>query len=71
LTATSLPSADSDFSKGAGSVAPSLIPPQLSRFDGALLGGLALLSAALLLWATGDRLLAAGFFAGLAIATSS
>jgi two-component system cell cycle sensor histidine kinase/response regulator CckA len=68
LTATSLPSADSDFSKGAGSVAPSLIPPQLSRFDGALLGGLALLSAALLLWATGDRLLAAGFFAGLAIA---
>lgn len=40
----------------------------LSRVDMALLGGLALLSVALLFWATRDSILAAGFLAGLAVA---
>src|SRR3546814_4854558 len=35
-----------------------------------LLGGLVLLSAALLFWATGSAILAAGFVAGLAVATA-
>ncbi|WP_237246068.1 response regulator [Sphingopyxis witflariensis] len=45
-----------------------LAPPRLSRIDAAVLGGLALLSVALLFWATGDMILAAGFLAGLAVA---
>ncbi|MCW0199773.1 response regulator [Sphingopyxis sp.] len=40
----------------------------MSRLDAALIGGLALLSVALLFWATGNAVLAAGFLAGLAIA---
>ncbi|MGV7121578.1 response regulator [Sphingopyxis sp. 550A] len=40
----------------------------LSRLDAAIVGGLALLSVALLFWATGNAVLAAGFLAGLAIA---
>lgn len=43
-------------------------PTGLSRADMALLGGLALLSVALLFWATGNIVLAAGFLAGLAVA---
>src|SRR3546814_20021302 len=35
-----------------------------------LLGGLVLLSAALLFWATGNTILAAGFVAGLAVAAA-
>lgn len=68
MTAQSLPSADTDFSRGAGSAGPLLAPPRLSRIDAAVLGGLALLSVALLFWATGDMILAAGFLAGLAVA---
>lgn len=68
MTAQSLPSADTDFSRGAGSAAPLLAPPRLSRTDAAALGGLALLSVALLFWATDDMILAAGFLAGIAVA---
>ena len=67
MTTTSLPSAEQDISRGAGRGAPPL-PDGLSRFDAALLGGLAILSMALLFWATRDAVLAAGFLAGLAIA---
>lgn len=68
MTATSLPSADSDIIRGAGAVGPLSVPTGLSRVDMGLLGGLALLSTALLFWATGDTVLAAGFVAGLAVA---
>lgn len=68
MTAQSLPSADTDFSRGAGSAGSLLAPPRLSRTDAAVLGGLGLLSVALLFWATGDMILAAGFLAGLAVA---
>src|SRR3546814_8388907 len=44
--------------------------PILSRTDMALIGGLALLSVALLFWATRDPVLAGGFLAGLAVAAS-
>src|SRR3546814_12718725 len=56
LTATSLPSADSDFSRGAGSAVPGVVPGGLSRLDLALIGGLVLLSVALLFWATRDQI---------------
>lgn len=49
----------------AGTILP---PATLSRLDMALLGALALVSAALLFWATGSSILAAGFVAGLAVA---
>lgn len=49
----------------AGTILP---PATLSRLDVALLGALALVSAALLFWATGSSILAAGFVAGLAVA---
>src|SRR3546814_2010066 len=68
LTATSLPSADSDFSRGAGSAVPGVVPGGLSRLDLALIGGLVLLSVALLFWATRDPVLAGGFLAGLSVA---
>ncbi len=68
MTAQSLPSADSEFSRGAGPAGPLSIPTGLSRADAALLGGLALLSVGLLFWATRDGVLAAGFLAGLAVA---
>jgi two-component system cell cycle sensor histidine kinase/response regulator CckA len=68
LTAQILPSADGDFIRGAGSAGPNLVPAGLSRVDVAILGGLALLSAALLFWATSDAILVAGFLAGLAVA---
>ncbi|PQM29207.1 hybrid sensor histidine kinase/response regulator [Sphingopyxis lindanitolerans] len=42
----------------------------MSRVDLALVGGLALLSVALLFWATGSGALAAGFLAGIAIAVA-
>ncbi|NIJ36159.1 two-component system cell cycle sensor histidine kinase/response regulator CckA [Sphingopyxis panaciterrae] len=45
-----------------------LAPPTLSRTDYAALGGLGLLSVALLFWATRDGILTAGFLAGLAMA---
>jgi len=44
------------------------VPGGLSRTDLALIGGLALLSVALLFWATRDPVLAGGFLAGLAVA---
>ncbi len=68
MTATSLPSTDGDFIRGAGTAGPLAVPVGLSRVDMALLGGLALLSVALLFWATRDAVLAAGFLAGLAVA---
>src|SRR3546814_15259617 len=68
LTATSLPSADSDFSRGAGSAVPGVVPGGLSRLDLALIGGLVLLSVPLLFWATRDPVLAGGFLAGLSVA---
>ena len=68
MTTTSLPSADSDIGRGAGPGASAMLPGGLSRFDAGLIGGLAILSAALLFWATRDGVLAAGFFAGLALA---
>jgi len=69
LTAQSLPSADTDFSRGAGPAAGALsVRSALSPIDLAILGGLALLSVALLFWATRDAVLAAGFLAGLALA---
>src|SRR3546814_16227498 len=68
LTATILPSADSDFSRGAGSAVPGVVPGGLSRLDLALIGGLVLLSVALLFWATRDPVLAGGFLAGLSVA---
>ena len=68
MTATSLPSADGDFIRGVGSAGPLAVPTGLSRVDFGLLGGVALLSTALLFWATGDAVLAAGFVAGLAVA---
>jgi len=67
LTATSLPSADGDFSRGAGA-APPVLPGGLSRVDLAVVAGLALVSVALLFWATRDAVLAGGFLAGLAVA---
>ena len=68
MTAQSLPAADGDFSRGAGSAGPVPVLAALSRLDAAIIGGLALLSVALLFWATGNAVLAAGFLAGLAIA---
>jgi two-component system cell cycle sensor histidine kinase/response regulator CckA len=68
LTAQSLPSAETDFSRGAGPAGPLGARLDLSRVDLAVLGGLALLSVGLLFWATGNVVLAAGFLAGLAIA---
>lgn len=68
MTATSLPSADGDFIAGAGAAGLLSPPARLSRIDAAVLGGLVLLSAGLLFWATRDAVLAAGFLAGLAIA---
>jgi two-component system cell cycle sensor histidine kinase/response regulator CckA len=68
LTAQSLPSAETDFSRGAGPAGPLGARFNLSRVDLAVLGGLALLSVGLLFWATGNVVLAAGFLAGLAIA---
>ncbi|MDZ3831544.1 MAG: response regulator [Sphingopyxis sp.] len=47
-----------------------LNPPKLSRIDIAIVAGLALLSVALLFWATRDALLAGGFLAGLALASA-
>ena len=41
MTAQSLPSADSDFSRGAGPAGPLLAAPRLSRLDAAVLGWLA------------------------------
>ncbi len=67
MTVQSLPSADGDFI-GAGPAGPLGAPAGLSRFDMALLGGLAFMSAALLFWATRDAILAVGFLAGLAVA---
>lgn len=52
-----------------GPAGPLSAPAGLSRLDIALLGGLALLSAGLLFWATGNAILAAGFLAGLAVAS--
>ncbi len=68
MTAQSLPSAETDFSRGAGPAGPLGARLNLSRVDLAVLGGLALLSVGLLFWATGNVVLAAGFLAGLAIA---
>lgn len=68
MTAQSLPAAEEDFSREAGPGGPLVVPPTLSRIDYAMLGGLALLSVALLFWVTGNAPLAAGFLAGLAIA---
>ncbi len=68
MTAQSLPSADTDFSRGVGAAGPLSAIQGLSRIDLALLGGLALVSVGLLFWATGDAVLAAGFLAGLALA---
>ncbi len=68
MTAQSLPSAETDFSRGAGPAGPLGARFNLSRVDLAVLGGLALLSVGLLFWATGNVVLAAGFLAGLAIA---
>ncbi len=68
MTAQSLPSAETDFSRGAGPAGPLGARINLSRVDLAVLGGLALLSVGLLFWATGNVVLAAGFLAGLAIA---
>ncbi len=68
MTAQSLPSAETDFSRGAGPAGPLGVRFNLSRVDLAVLGGLALLSVGLLFWATGNVVLAAGFLAGLAIA---
>ena len=68
MTAQSLPSAETDFSRGAGPAGPLGARFNLSRVDLALLGGLAFLSVGLLFWATGNVVLAAGFLAGLAIA---
>ena len=42
MTAQSLPSADGDFIRGAGSAGPNLVPAGLSRVDMAILGGIAL-----------------------------
>ena len=67
MTTTSLPSAENDFSRGAGPAASPELAGGLSRFDAALLGGLAIVSMALLFWATRDAVLAAGFLAGLAV----
>lgn len=67
MTAQSLPSAETDFSR-AGAAGPLSVRTILSRLDFAIIGGLALLSVALLFWATGNGVLAAGFLAGLAIA---
>ncbi|PKP97769.1 MAG: hypothetical protein CVT74_13070, partial [Alphaproteobacteria bacterium HGW-Alphaproteobacteria-13] len=58
LTAQSLPAADGDFGREAGPLLP--VAMGLSRIDMALVGGLALVSVALLLWATRDMVLAAG-----------
>ena len=66
----SLPSADGDVFRGAGPAGPLASPAGLSRLDMGLLGGLVLLSAALLFWATGNTILAAGFVAGLAVAAA-
>ena len=71
MTATSLPSADPDIGKGAGPGAGAMLPGGLSRSDMALLGGLVLLSVGLLFWATRDMVIAAGFFAGLAVAAGA
>lgn len=68
MTAQSLPAAEEDFSRGAGPGGSMLAPPTLSRTDYAALGGLGLLSVALLFWATRDGILTAGFLAGLAMA---
>lgn len=68
MTAQSLPSADESFSRGAGSAGSLSVRAILSRIDFAIIGGLALLSVALLFWATRSSVLAAGFVAGLAIA---
>ena len=68
MTAQSLPSADENFSRGAGSAGPLSAPAILSRVDYTIIGGLTLLSVALFFWATRDAVLAAGFLAGLAIA---
>lgn len=68
MTAQSLPSAETDFSRGAGPAGPLGARFNLSPVDLAVLGGLALLSVGLLFWATGNVVLAAGFLAGLAIA---
>lgn len=68
---TSLPSADPDIGRGVGPGAAALLPGGLSRFDAALLGGLALLSVGLLFWATRDMVVAAGFVAGLAVAAGA
>ena len=68
MTAQSLPSADGDFSRGAGSAGPLSAQGGLSRVDLAALGGLTLLSVALLFGVTRNWALAAGLFAGLAIA---
>ena len=58
MTAQSLPSADTDFSRGVGAAGPLSAIQGLSRIDLALLGGLALVSVGLLFWATGDAVLA-------------
>lgn len=68
MTAQSLSSAETDFSREAGAAGPLAGPATLSRADLAMLGGLALLSVGLLFWATRDAVLAAGFLAGLAVA---
>ena len=68
MTAQSLPAADADFSRGAGPAGPLPVPPELTRIDLVLIGVLALVSTALLFWATRDTVLAAGFLAGLAMA---
>ncbi len=68
MTAQSLPSADESFSRGAGPAGAQSARAILSRVDFAIIGGLALLSVALLFWATRSLALAAGFLAGLAIA---
>ncbi len=68
MTAQSLPSAETEFSRGAGPAGQLSIRTSLSRIDLAIIGGLALLSVVLLFWATRNWVLAAGFLAGLAIA---
>ncbi len=67
MTAHSLPSAETDFSRGAGSAGAFQLPANLSRIDVAIIGGLALASVALFFWATRDAVLAAGFLAGLSL----
>lgn len=68
MISQSLPSVDADVIGGAGPGGVLSPPVGLSRADALIVGGLALVSAALLFWATRDVVLAAGFLAGLAVA---